>query len=222
MPFNTQLPFLATLEFPDLLHLTNDPILHSWYWPLVPSKIPSDCPKFYGKDKEDPQAHVMTYHLWCSSNSYVDDSIRLRLFQRTLMGAATEWYIELPQSTFHDFHSLAMAFLMHFQLPVHYETSTYLLTSLKQDTVTQIFDHIHEWRHRCHLIKFEITDRFLTEWFTKSFVAPISCDIDMGECVTEEQAITCARYLDLVYSQFGTLYELLPNALWPSFDPATS
>ena len=31
MPFNTQLPFLATLELPDVSRLTNDPILYSPY-----------------------------------------------------------------------------------------------------------------------------------------------------------------------------------------------
>ena len=54
MPFNTQLSFLATLEFPDLSQLTNDPILHLPYWPPIPSKILSDCPKIEGKAKEDP------------------------------------------------------------------------------------------------------------------------------------------------------------------------
>lgn len=222
MPFNTQLPFLATLELPDVSRLTNDPILHSLYWPLMLSKILSDCPKFDGKAKEDPQAHVMTYHLWCSLNSYMDDSIHLRLFQQTLMGTATKWYIELPRSTFHDFNLLAMAFLTHFQLPVRYETGTYFLTSLKQYTAMHISDHIHERRRRRRLIKFEIADQFLTEWFTKSFVAPISHDIAMGGCITEEQAIARVEYLDLVYSQSGTLYELLPNAAWPSSDPAAS
>jgi len=96
MPFNTQLPLLDTLELSDVSHLTNNLILHSSYWPLVPSKIPSDFPKFDGKAKEDPQAHEMTYHLYCSSNLYVDDSIRLHLFQRTLTGAAVKWYIDLP------------------------------------------------------------------------------------------------------------------------------
>jgi hypothetical protein len=33
----------------------------------------------------------------------------------------------------------------------------------------------------------------------------------MGGAVTEEQAITWAQYLDLVYSQSGTLYDFLPN-----------
>lgn len=116
--FNPQFPFLDTLELPDMLRLTNDPILHSPYWPLVPTKSPGDCPKFEGKFGEDPQAHVMTYHLWCSSNSWVDDSIRLRLFQRTLMGAATKWYIELRQGAFQDLNTLAMAFLTHFKLLV--------------------------------------------------------------------------------------------------------
>ena len=137
-------------------------------------------------------------------------------------GCCSQVYIELPRSTYHDFNSLAMDFLTRFQLPVHYETSTYFLTSLKQDTTTHISDHIHEWRCRHHLIKFEIDDQFLTEWFTKSFMAPIARDIAMGGCVTEEQAIARAEYLDLVYSQFGTLYELLPNAPRPSSNPETS
>lgn len=44
----------------------------------------------------------------------------------------------------------------------------------------------------------------------------------MGGCVTEDQAIVCVQYLDLVYSQSGTLYDLLPNAPRPSTDPASS
>jgi len=73
----------------------------------------------------------MTYHLWCSSNSWLDYSIRLRLFQRNLTGFAAKWYIELARGSFQDFNSLAMAFLTHFQLPIRYETGTHLLTSLK-------------------------------------------------------------------------------------------
>jgi hypothetical protein len=33
----------------------------------------------------------------------------------------------------------------------------------------------------------------------------------MGGVVTEEQAISHAQYLDLIYSQTGTLYDLLPD-----------
>ncbi len=64
MPFNTQFYFLATLEFPYVSWLIDDPILHSPYSPPIPPKILRNFPKFDGKEKEDPQAHVMTYHLW--------------------------------------------------------------------------------------------------------------------------------------------------------------
>ena len=36
----------------------------------------------------------------------------------------------------------------------------------------------------------------------------------MGACVTEEQAITRAQYLDLVYSHSGMLYDIFPDAPW--------
>jgi hypothetical protein len=145
---NRQLPFLATLDLPDLSRLTNDPIFHSPVWPVIPAKLPSNIPKFEGNPGIDPNNHVMTFHLWCSSNSLMDDSICLRLFQRTLTGSAAKWYFELPHASFHDFNSLAMYFLMHFQLPIRYETSTELLTSLHQTNFVNISNHIHEWRRR--------------------------------------------------------------------------
>jgi hypothetical protein len=42
----------------------------------------------------------------------------------------------------------------------------------------------------------------------------------MGGVVTEEEAIARAQYLDLVYSQSGTLYELIPNATRATNDPS--
>ena len=38
----------------------------------------------------------------------------------------------------------------------------------------------------------------------------------MGGCVTEEQAIGHAQYLDLIYSQSGILYDVLPDSPKPS------
>ena len=93
---NRQLPFIAILDLPNLTRLTNDPIFYYPYWLPMPHKFRIDIPKFEGKSGEDPSNHVMTYHLWCASNSIVDDSIRLCLFQRTLIGLAAKWYIELP------------------------------------------------------------------------------------------------------------------------------
>jgi hypothetical protein len=216
---NVQLPFLETLDLPDLSRLTNDPIYHFPTWPHIPAKLPSDIPKFDGKPGEDPSNHIMTYHLWCSSNSLNDDSIHLHLFQCTLTGSATKWYIELKQGTFYTFHSLAMDFLTHFQFPIRYETGTELLTSLRQSTSTHISDHIHEWRCRRHLIKDGILDQLLVDWFTKSLLPPISHDVAMGGTITEEQYISHAQYLDLVYSQSDTLYDLIPNAPRPSTNP---
>ena len=42
----------------------------------------------------------------------------------------------------------------------------------------------------------------------------------MGGAVTEEQAISHDQYLDLVYSQSGTLYDLIPHAPHPTTDPS--
>jgi hypothetical protein len=58
-------------------------------------------------------------------------------------------------------------------------------------------------------------------------VNDIARDIAMGGVVTQEHAISHAQYLDLVYSQTGTLYDLLPDAPRPSTfatstTPATS
>ena len=72
---NHQLPFLETLDLPDLSKLINDPIQHNPSWLAIPVKLPSGIPKFNGKQGDDPKNHVITFHLWCSSNSLMDDSI---------------------------------------------------------------------------------------------------------------------------------------------------
>ena len=120
----------------------------------------------------------------------MDDSVQLRLFQRTLTGTATKWYIELQQHSFVDFGSLATVFLTHFQLPIHYEMGTDLLTFPWQNTSTHIYDHIHEWRRQRRLIKAPIPDQLLAYWFTKSLLPPIAWDVAMGSAITEEKSIS--------------------------------
>jgi hypothetical protein len=44
----------------------------------------------------------------------------------------------------------------------------------------------------------------------------------MGGVVTKEQAISRAQYLDLVYSQTGTLYDLLPELPRPGTSSTSS
>jgi hypothetical protein len=57
------------------------------------------------------------------------------------------------------------------------------------------------------------------EWFTKSLLPLIARDVAMGGVVTEEEAIARVQYLDLVYSQSGTLYELIPNVKCTNTNP---
>ena len=214
----TKLPFLATLELPYLSKLMNDPIRHQFAWPPVLVKIPTDIPKFDGKTGEDLANHITTYHMWCVSNSVLDDSIKLLLFPRTLTHNATKWFIELLSTSFFDFQSLAIAFLTHFQLSIWYEMGTEILSSLRQNTATHISDHIHEWRRCRMLVKALSPDALLANWFTKSLLPKISCDVAMSRAITEEDIIRRAQHLDLIYSQSGTPYDIIPQALRPSND----
>jgi hypothetical protein len=70
-----QMPYMASLNILDLTKITNDPILNNPTWPTMPSKFPSNIPKFEGKPGDDPANHIMTFHLWFSSNNIMDDSI---------------------------------------------------------------------------------------------------------------------------------------------------
>ena len=156
--------------------------------------------------------HVTTFHLWCSSNSLIDDSIRLRIFQRTLTRNVAKWYIEFPGGSFKSFADLANIFLNHFQLPVRYDARTELLATFRQDKATHISDHIQEWRQRKRLIKAGIPPEYRLEWFLKSLQPEISKDVSMSGVYSEEQAIFRAQQLELIYSQSGILQKYLPNA----------
>jgi hypothetical protein len=72
------------------------------------------------------------------------------------------------------------------------------------------------------MIKVIIPDILLTEWFTKLLLPPIARDVAMGGAVTEEETIAQTQYLDLVYSQSGTLYDLLPNVAQANANPSKS
>ena len=207
-----------TLDLPNLSKLTNDPIRHHFAWPSVLVKIPTDILKFNGKTGEDPANHITTYHLWCVSNSLLDDSIKLWIFPRMLTGNMAKWFVELLSATLFDFQLLAIAFLTHFQLPIRYETGTELLTSLRKNTATHILDHIHEWRRYRRLVKTPIPDALLVDWFTKSLLPKISCNVAMSGVVIEEDVIKRAQHLDLIYSQSSTLYDIIPQAPRPSND----
>lgn len=64
-------------------------------------------------------------------------------------------------------------------------------------------------------MKFWIPDQLLTYLFTTPFIGPTARDIDMGAWIIEEKSIVHAQYLDLVYSRYGMLYDVLHDAPRP-------
>ena len=65
-----------------------------------------------------------------------------------------------------------------------------------------------------------IPNQFLTDWFVKYILPPIAWDVAMGGVTTEEESISHAQYLDLVYSQYGLLYDIIKDVPHPSLDPS--
>jgi hypothetical protein len=127
-PPNPPMTYLVSLNIPDLTKLTNDPILHDPTWTNMPTKLPSDIPKFKGKSGEDLSNHVMTFHLWFSSNNIMDESILLRLFQRKLIGPSAKWYVEEKSGSHVTFESLVKSFMAFFQLRVGHDTGLELIS----------------------------------------------------------------------------------------------
>ena len=103
-------------------------------------------------------------------------------------------------------------FLQYFQLPVRYDEGVEILLSFRQSTATQITDHIHEWRRRRSLCKIKLDDRIFLDWFLKPLLPPITKDI-ASECPqSKEEAILKAQQFDLIYSQSGYLYTVIPDS----------
>ena len=122
----------------------------------------------------------------------------------------------MPFPAFSNFWDLANAFLSHFQLPVLYDFKMNLLSTFWQDKATHILDHIQEWRRRKSLIKATIPPEFLLECYLKSLFPYISKDISTSGVTNEEEAILRTQQLDLIYSQSGILYEIIPEAPRPT------
>ena len=135
------LPFMEGLSLLDFDQLINDPIHRDASWPNIPTKLPSNIPNFEGLAGEDPSNHVRYFHMWCLSNSITNDSIHIWLFQHTLTGEASKWYVDQASSSHTTFVTLARAFLSYFQLPLRYDTGIKLLTSFCQSSMTHLYDH---------------------------------------------------------------------------------
>ena len=156
----------------------------------MPTKLPSDIPKFEGIAGENPTNHVRSFHMWCSSNSITDDSVHLRLFQRMLIGEASKWYVDHAPSSHTTFATISRAFLSYFQLPLRYDTGIELLTSFRQSFVTRLSNHVQEWRRRkslCRVPTFE--DHVYMDWFLRSLFPTIGEDFASHFPQAEETAL---------------------------------
>jgi hypothetical protein len=58
----------------------------------------------------------------------MEDSVRLRLFQCTLTGPSTKWYVEEKYGSHVTFESLAKEFLTFFQLPIRHDNGLEILS----------------------------------------------------------------------------------------------
>jgi hypothetical protein len=152
------MPYMTGLNLLDLNKLINNHIHYDPNWTSMPTKLPSNIPKFEGKTGEDPSNHIMSFNLWCSSNSIMEYSVRLRIFQCTLMGVVSKWYVYQPTNTHTSFASITKVFFTFFQLPVFHGVGIDIFTSFYQITATHITDHIHEWHKRHDLYKANIND----------------------------------------------------------------
>lgn len=61
------------------------------------------------------------------------------------------------------------------------------------------------------MIKAEILGRFLVNWFLKSLRLEICKDATMMGKWMEEEKILRSQQLNLIYSQTGMIYNILPN-----------
>ena len=67
------------------------------------------------------------------------------------------------------------------------------------------------------MVKAYVPNQLLAEWFIKSLLPSITEDVAKGEVFIEEQVIPRAKYLDLIYTQSGMIYDKIPNAPQPTF-----
>jgi hypothetical protein len=123
----------------------------------------------------------------------MDDSVQLRLFQRTLTGPLAKWYVEEKYGSHTTFESLAKVFLTFFQLPIRHENGLELLSEFKQASATHIVDHIHEWRRRHSLCKAKATKQQCLNWFLKSLVSLLAKYVATTFPQSKEEAISKAQ-----------------------------
>jgi hypothetical protein len=91
------------------------------------TKLPSNIPKFDGKPGEDSTNHIMTFHIWCSSNTSWKIPFSYDYFKEPSR-SVLKWYVDEKSGSHVTFESLAKSFLSFFQLPVHHDIGLEILS----------------------------------------------------------------------------------------------
>jgi hypothetical protein len=98
------------------------------------------------------------------------------------------------------FESLDKTFLTLFQLPACHDNGLELLFEFKQTSATD------------SLCKEETTKEQCLDWFLRLLIPLLSKYVASNFPQTEEATINKAQQYDLIYSQSGYLYTVLPDA----------
>jgi hypothetical protein len=114
---------------------------------------------------------------------------------------------------------MVLVFLNHFQLSVRYDVGIEILSNFSQDKSTHISNHIQEWYRWKRLIKAYIPPEFLLECFLKYLLPYILKNISTSGVTSEEEYIFKSQQLDLIYTQYGMLCEIILDASRSNYDP---
>ena len=109
-PPTPHLPYMDGLNYPYFRKVINDTIAHDPTWLVMPTKVPSNIPKFKSHVREDPSNQIMPFYLCHSSNNIIEYSVQLCLFQWALMGPSTKWYVNEPIGTYDIIEGIAKVF----------------------------------------------------------------------------------------------------------------
>jgi hypothetical protein len=69
------------------------------------------------------------------------------------------------------------------------------------------------------MIKTQILDNVLMEWFTKYLLSPIAKDVAMIGVATKEKSIMNSQHLELIQYQWDTLYDIIQHDPRPFKNP---
>ncbi|OVA11235.1 G-patch domain [Macleaya cordata] len=123
--------------------------VNSWYQSpeeqLPPKFKYPEMTKYDGSGP--PKAHIMMY-MGCMKPMGISDNMLAHLFQRSLVGNALEWFVELDRSKYPTWPMLADAFIKHFSYGGDTRVTRRQLEAMQQGPNESFTDYIARWRRK--------------------------------------------------------------------------